>query len=357
MKPSDDVQKPPGIILIGLSFIMGEEEKDKYLSDGVATWSDLEAAYNQDTELAKRLKRMSKHYRKPPKDDRQLDIFSPVLSDISTKDDISLMDVAVFGLGRKPRFEPIEYDLKDAHIVVQGGTKCGMATIFDYDIFLYMVSYLTHEMNRVREEVRQGHEAYLPPRIIKPPVCDLLKYCRRDDGGENYKLLEAALERLSTTKISIKKKDSKRRRAGMFSLIGDYKIITETRTGNISELLIAIPDWVYDGIVRPDNPTVLTLHGDYFLLSQGYHRFLHRLARKAAGKGEALYSIEKLYERSGSNRTFRSWKSDIKKAIAALKENPLPEYNVTWEEKSKAVNIRFVFTGEKTKTGDSVQNS
>lgn len=336
---------------------MTQEEKNKYLSDGASTWSDLELAYSQDPELAMRLKRMSKHYRKPPKDDRQLDIFAPVLTDISTKDDISLMDVAVFGLGRKPRFEPIEYDLKDARITVQGGTKCGMATIFDYDIFLYMVSYLTHEMNQVRENVKRGHEAYLPPRIIQPPVYDLLKYCRRDDGGENYKLLEAALERLSTTKISIKKKDSKRRRAGMFSLIGDYKIITETRTGNISELSISIPDWVYDGIVRPENSTVLTLHGDYFLLSQGYHRFLHRLARKAAGKGEAVYSIEKLYERSGSNRAFRSWKSDIKKAVAALKENPLPEYEVTWEEKGKKVNIRFAYTDEKNKTGDSVQTS
>jgi plasmid replication initiation protein len=329
---------------------MSDNEKEKYLSDGANTWSDLEAAHNniKSPELAAQLKRITKHYRKPPKNDKQLDIFSPSLSDVSTKDDISLMDIAVFGLGRKPRFDPIEYDLNDAHIVVQGGTKCGMATIFDYDIFLYMVSYLTHEMNQIREDVKKGHEAYLPPRIIKPPVCDLLKYCRRDDGGENYKQLEAALERLSTTKISIKKKSSKKRRAGMFSLIGDYKIITETRTGNISELLINIPDWVYDGIVRLENSTVLTLHEDYFLLSQGYHRFLHRLARKAAGKSEAIYGIEKLYERSGSNRIFRSWKADIKKAINDLKDNPLPDYNVIWEEKGKTINIRFIPTNKET---------
>jgi len=46
------------------------------------------------------------------------------------------MDIAVFGLGKKPRFKPIEHDLNDAQITVQGGTDCGMATIFDYDIFL-----------------------------------------------------------------------------------------------------------------------------------------------------------------------------------------------------------------------------
>ena len=88
------------------------------------------------------------------------------------------MDIAVFGLGRKPRFEPIKHKLKDAEIVVQGGTDCGMATIFDYDIFLYMVSFLTNEMNKVRGEIKAGRESYLPPRKIKPSVAELLTYLR-----------------------------------------------------------------------------------------------------------------------------------------------------------------------------------
>lgn len=54
---------------------------------------------------------------------------------------------------------------------------------------------------------------------------------------------------------------------------------------------IDIPQWVYDGVVRVDNPTVLTLPKDYFLLDQGNHRFLHRLCRRAAGKGEAIFMI------------------------------------------------------------------
>lgn len=321
------------------------DDKQTFLSDNCETFTDLEAAHNnvKDPELAARLKSLSRNYRKPPSDDRQLDIFEPVLTDVATKDDISLMDIAVFGLGRKPRYEPIEYNLNDAHIMVQGGTNCGMATIFDYDIFLYMVSYLTHEMNQIREEVKKGNDSYLPPRKIQPSVAELLKYCRRDHGGENYKLLEKSLERLSTTKISIKKKGAKTRRAGMFSLIGDYAITTETRTGKISELTIAIPEWVYDGVVRVDNPAVLTIPKDYFLLDQGNHRFLHRLARKSAGKGEAVYSLEKLYERSGTKRAFRSWKSTIKKSIADLKENPLPDYSIIWEVKGKTVNVRMIY--------------
>lgn len=326
-----------------------DEEKQSFLSDGCETFTDLEVAYEsvKDPVLARRLKSLSRNYRKPPKDDKQLDIFEPPpLTDVATKDDISLMDVAVFGLGRKPRFEPIEYNLKDARIVVSGSSKYGMATIFDYDIFLYMVSFLTHEMNKVREEIKKGNDNYLPPRKIKPSVAELLKYCRRDHGGENYRLLEKSLERLSTTKISIKKESSRTRRAGMFSLIGDYTINTQKETGKITDITIAIPEWVYDGIVRADNPTVLTMNPDYFLLDKGTHRFLHRLARKAAGKGEAVYSLEKIYERCGTTREFRRWKADIKSTISMLDINPLPDYSITWEEKGKKINIRMVYTGK-----------
>lgn len=326
-----------------------DEEKQSFLSDDCETYADLEEAYSKvkDPELARRLKKLSRNYRKPPKDDKQLDIFAPPpLTDIATKDDISLMDIAVFGLGRKPRFEPIKHKLKDAEIVVQGGTDCGMATIFDYDIFLYMVSFLTNEMNKVRGEIKAGRESYLPPRKIKPSVAELLKYCRRDHGGKNYKLLEKALERLSTTKIKIKHEGKGLRRVGMFSLIGDYTIETQKETGLIMSVSIDIPQWVYDGVVRVDNPTVLTLPKDYFLLDQGNHRFLHRLCRKAAGKGEANYNLQTIYDRSGSTRAFRSWKADFKKSIEALQKNPLPDYSVTWEKTSGRINIKMVFTGK-----------
>ena len=327
---------------------MTEPEKIKYASDGAEKWSDLETAHIKDPKLAAQLKRMSRNYRQAPKDDKPLNVFVPTLADVSNKDDYSLMDIAVFGLGKKPRFEPIKHDLNDAHITVQGGTDCGMATIFDYDIFLYMVSYLTREMERCKDEVKRGNDARLPARKISPPVTELLKFCKRDDGGKQYKQLEKALERLSTTKILIKEKreGKSHRRIGMFSLIGDYEIFKATRTGNISELLISIPDWVYDGVVRPTKPTVLTLDNDYFLLSQGYHRFLHRLARKTAGKTNATYSLETLYERSGSTRPFRSFKADLKKAIEALKDAPLPDYHVQLVKKGKIENVILTYTGE-----------
>ncbi len=326
-----------------------DEEKQSYLSDDCKTYADLEAVHGnvKDPELARRLKSLSRTYRKPPRGDKQQDLFEPALMDVSTKDDISLMDIAVFGLGKKPRFDPIEYDLKDAHVTVSGSTKYGMATIFDYDIFLYMVSYLTHEMNQVKDKIKAGEESYLPPRKIQPSVTELLKYCRRDKGGSNYKMLEKALERLSSTKIRIKHEGKGMRRVGMFSLIGDFTIKTQKETGRIKSIMIDIPQWVYDGVVRTENPTVLTMNNDYFLLDQGNHRFLHRLSRKAAGKGEANYNLQTIYERSGSTSPFRSWKAKLKKSIEALEKNPLPDYAVAWEKKENGrINIKMVFTGK-----------
>ncbi|SCN46913.1 Plasmid replication initiator protein [methanotrophic endosymbiont of Bathymodiolus azoricus (Menez Gwen)] len=329
-----------------------EIKNSSFDSDNCITYSELERAASEvkDSRLAARLKKLSRNYRRAPEGDQQMSLFEPTLMDVSTKDDISLMDVAVFGLGRKPRFEPIEHDLKDAHITIQGGTKCGMATIFDYDIFLYMVSYLTHEMNVVRRAAENGQDSYLPPRKIKPSVVELLKYCRRDLGGKNYKMLESALIRLDNTNILISHKNSKSRRSGSFNLIDGYEITSETKTGKISEVSINIPSWVYDGVVRNGDPRVLTMPKDYFLLDQGNHRFLHRLCRKAAGKGEANYNLQTIYERSGSTSPFRSWKSKFKKSIETLgiKGKALPDYLVIWDKKENGrINIKMVFTGKK----------
>jgi len=310
-----------------------EDSKQVYLSAGCEKWSDLEEAHRavKDPELAKALRRMSRNYRKPPKEEKQLDFFTPKLADVSAKDDVSLMDIAVFGLGKKPRFEPIKHQLKDATITIQGGTECGMATIFDYDIFLFMVSYLVREMNEIKIRVEEGEDSFLPPRSIKPPVTELLKFCRREDGGAQYQYIKKALERLSTTKIKIEKSEGSKRRTGMFSLINDFEVLGETKSGRVSEVKISIPEWVYDGVVRVDNPAVLTLNTDYFLLNTGYHRFLHRVARKCAGHGEWFMSIEELYKRSGTARPMRSFKSDIKRAIADLDKKPLPDYKVQYE--------------------------
>lgn len=62
------------------------------------------------------------------------------------------MDVAVFRLSKKDKRagELIRYDLPDGYVEVSAGAH-GMASAWDYDIVLMMVSHLTEAMNRYRE--------------------------------------------------------------------------------------------------------------------------------------------------------------------------------------------------------------
>ncbi len=256
------------------------------------------------------------------------------------------MDIAVFGLGKKPSFKSLRYDLKDAHIVVSGSFEYGMATIFDYDIFLFVISHLNAEMERIRKLVKyENIDAYLPSRTIKTSAYDILTFCKRSTGGRQYKALEKALERLKTTVISIKEKGSTYRRVGMFGLIDDFKFIKHKETGELIGLTISIANWAYDGIVRTAKPTILTTKEEYFELKKSYHKFLYRMALKVAGKGTAEYLLTTLYERSGGGKDFRFFKFDIKKSIAELGESgKLIDYYIKTTGKARTEKIMFAYS-------------
>ncbi|MFT8913475.1 replication initiator protein A, partial [Zymomonas mobilis] len=118
--------------------------------------------------------------RKAPKAESQTDFFVPTLYDVGTKDSRSIMDVAVFRLSKRDRRagEVIHYELSDGHVTVSGGAA-GMASVWDYDLVLMAVSHLTEQMNRFREG-----KAERPSRIFRPHVADVLRFCRRSDGGK-----------------------------------------------------------------------------------------------------------------------------------------------------------------------------
>ena len=75
-----------------------------------------------------------------PEDDSQMSFFVPSIYDAPLKDDVNLMDVAPFSLGKAKRGGEIRYELKDCIITIDGSASAGLATVFDYDIFLHMRS-------------------------------------------------------------------------------------------------------------------------------------------------------------------------------------------------------------------------
>jgi len=266
--------------------------------------------------------------RKAPKAESQTDFFVPTLYDVGTKDSRSIMDVAVFRLSKRDRRagEVIHYELSDGHVTVSGGAA-GMASVWDYDLVLMAVSHLTEQMNRFREG-----KAERPSRIFRPHVADVLRFCRRSDGGKQKDDLVETCIRLNTTHVAVQriKKNSNGKTITVDEgepLISRYKII-KSDTGKPEYIEIELADWMYREITDGKNPEVLTVHPDYFLIDPGIGRFVYRLARRAAGKTEAKWSFQTIYDRSGSSGTLKKFTENLRKIINS---NNLPEYSIEEE--------------------------
>lgn len=271
----------------------------------------------------------SSNLRKPPADDVQADFFVPALYDVGTRDNRSMMDVAVFRLSKKDKRagEVIRYELRDGYVEVKAGPD-GMASVWDYDIVLMMVSHLTEAMNRHREG--KGEK---PGRVFRPHVSDILKFCRKGDGTRQFEEVEAALARLQGTIIkSVREvpRDGKRamREVKSEGLISSHSVLSRTDTGKVASVEIEAPNWIYREVTEGKRPDVLTVHPDYFLIEPGIGRFIYRLARRAAGRGTAKWSFQLIYERSGSTGTLKKFTENLRRIIGA---DDLPEYTLQEE--------------------------
>lgn len=263
-------------------------------------------------------------------EERQLSFFSPGIYDAPLKDDVNLMDVAPFSLGKTKRGGVIRYELKDCLITVDGSASAGLATVFDYDIFLHMVSSLAEAMREYQIKQGKGLRPELPARVYRPSAAHILRFCQRASGGKQYKDLESALDRLQGTRIKIVNlSDGKRREVVAMPLIQTFKIISKTASGNIDVVEIGVPDWVYNGVVRQRGaPQILTLNPQYFLITQGIGRYIYRLARKAAGKGEARYSLSEVHKRSGSLQALPQFAQKVRQFVAQTQMFPFPDYEL-----------------------------
>jgi plasmid replication initiation protein len=257
--------------------------------------------------------------RKPPKGDEQPDFFVHGLYDVDGRDGRGVMDVALFRLSKKEKRagELMRHELPDGYVEVKAGPD-GMASVWDYDIVLMMVSHLTEAMNRHRDG-----KGDMPGRTFRPHVSDILKFTRRGDGSRQAQEVEAALDRLNGTIIKISRENGKLRTTESEGLISRYRVLSRTDTNKIASVEIQAPEWLYREVIAGNVPRVLTVHPDYFLIDAGIGRFLYRLARKAAGETDAKWSFRTLYERSGSTGEFKDFSRHLRKVIAA---NDLPEY-------------------------------
>lgn len=309
------------------SISQGDEatSQDEFDSHGTINPSNISTVHEQMARLNERDKALSL-VRNAPKGDDQADFFVPGLFDVGGRDTRLIMDVAPFRLSKRDKRagEIIRHELPDGYVEVKAGPG-GMASVWDYDIVLMMISHLTEAMNRWRDG--KGEK---PCRTFTPHVSDILKFARRGDGSRQVEELEAALDRLKGTTIKTVRdrqtSDGKTmREVEAEGLISSYRVVSRTDTNKLSIIEIEAPKWIYREIVEVKSPDVLTVHPDYFLIDPGIGRFLYRLARRAAGKKEARWSFRTIFERSGSAGTFAKFCFTLRKLVVI---NNLPEYDL-----------------------------
>lgn len=248
--------------------------------------------------------------------------------DIPLRDIIDLMEFPFLALS-KDRINPIIYESEDKtqKVEISGHRGHFIASIYDWDIILVVAGKIQDILNNSLD---------IPPKKITIPRHELLKALHKQDGKKQQKDLEKSLDRLKLTGINttVNNKDF-RHRAG-FGFIDRWGYLERKNSREMKVIHITLSDWLYE--ICCAQGSLLKSNKSYFELTSGLKRFLYRTARKHAGKDEWGFTIKKLYEKSGSEGSFRLFKSKLKKVI---EENDIPEYLIELIEKNGKENVFF----------------
>jgi len=244
-----------------------------------------------------------------------------IFDGVPFKDDMASMEHPIFSLSTKRDVRVLEYSNNGTTIKIAPSTY-GLPTIFDKDILLYCGSLLMAEVNK----------GIIPPKTIRISSYDLMRATNRiikGVGGENYKKLKQALERLTGVLITTNIKTNKVKQSAGFGLIDKYEIIESSRVKDrMVKLEIRLSDWFYNSIVGRD---VLTINRDYFRIRQPLERRIYEIARKHCGEQEVFkINLEILYKKSGSASPLKKFAFNVRRII---ERNILPDYLMHLEKK------------------------
>ena len=248
----------------------------------------------------------------------------------SLRDVIDLMEFPFLALS-KNRIKPISYESADKtqKVVISGHRGHFIASIYDWDIILVISGQIQKILN---------NGSNIPPRKMTIPRHELLKALHKHDGKKQQKDLEKSLDRLKLTGISttVNNKDF-RHRAG-FGFIDSWGYMERKDDREMRMIHITLSEWLYELCCAKG--ALLKSNVLYFDMTSGLKKFLYRTARKHAGKNENgwTFTVETLYEKSGSDGSFRLFKSKIKKVVF---ENDIPDYFMEWIEKEGKSSVFF----------------
>ena len=244
------------------------------------------------------------------------------------RDVMELMEVPFVALS-KNRTAPIIYVSPDgkSKVKISGHSEHYLASIYDWDIILFVSSKLQETMNSKSD---------IPPRTLIIPRHELLKEIHRHDGKKQEKDLKASLARLNSTLIETTICNEDGRYEAGFGFLDSWGY---TDRKDVKEFRITLSEWLYAVTCRKGS--LLKVHPEYFKITSGLKRFLYRTARKHVGTQNPSweFSIGRLYEKSGSEQEFKKFKYKLRKSV---QDNDIYGYLMEWVEEDGKEFVRFI---------------
>ena len=166
------------------------------------------------------------------------DLFICDFGEVIPKSDIASMEHPLFTLSTKPDTVIRDYEHKGNKVKITPSVL-GLATIHDKDILIYCISQLMAGIN-------QGET---PSRKVRFKAHDLLITTNRPTGGESYKRLGQAFDRLAGTLIEtniktngqeINEVSSKRPQVPQAG--------SDKKTKRMVELEVTLSEWLYNSV-------------------------------------------------------------------------------------------------------------
>lgn len=265
------------------------------------------------------------------------DLFLSAVSDVKVKSQQDLMSRNFFSL-TKNRIDEIEHIFGSDFVHITGRQNLGVATIWDYDILLFLISQVVDKKNKRMALHRR----------IRFTLYDFLKWKGSTRSfGNSYERFMTSLRRLQGTHVrtSIRRRNTEA--DWEFYWISELRAIQffdENQTKSRAEFECVLAEWVFESIVK-DN-LILTIDRDYFRLSSGLERWLYLFARKSAGSQKKGWSIsfEQLHEKSASRSSLRDFKKQVKR-IVDKNQGLISGYWFTYDDTS--VNMKVASSDSK----------
>jgi plasmid replication initiation protein len=237
----------------------------------------------------------------------------------SCKNERDLMIFSFFSLTREHVTSLPTYDDGKYRIEVKG-TDDGVATIWDKELLIYIISLMQERSNRGEK----------PGRVFKFTGNDFFRITGTKPNGSAYDRIEAGLTRLKSTtvKTNLLDDDELGGETTAFSWIDDYKIkwrLNRNGERSMQAVVVELGSRVYRAIQK--NKRVLTYDAKYFQLKPLDKR-LYEIARAHVGEQPGFkMGLEKLRLRVGTNRDLRRFKSEL--VSISKRKQPLPGYGLS----------------------------